>query len=84
MLMSATQPLRELENPAEFAARHIGIASEDEHHMLGAIGAASRRALIESVVPRGIVRGAPMALPEPVGEAEAWPNCGRSRTATRS
>ena len=71
MLMSATQPLRELENPAEFVARHIGIEAEDERHMLSAIGAASRRALIDAVVPRGIVRGAPMVLPAPAGEAEA-------------
>jgi glycine dehydrogenase len=71
MLMSATQPLRELENASEFVARHIGIEADDERHMLSVIGAASRRALIEAVVPRGIVRAAPMALPEPLTEAEA-------------
>ncbi len=71
MLMSATKPLRELENESEFVARHIGIAADDERHMLSVIGAASRRALIESIVPRGIVRGAPMALPAPLTEAQA-------------
>ena len=71
MLMSATQPLRALENASEFVARHIGIAPADERHMLSVIGAASRRALIEQVVPRGIARSAPMALPEPLTEAEA-------------
>ncbi len=71
MLMSATKPLRELENASEFVARHIGIEADDERHMLSVIGAASRRALIESIVPRGIVRGAPMSLPEPLTEAQA-------------
>ena len=71
MLMSALQPLAELENAAEFVARHIGIDAADERHMLSAIGAASRRALIEAVVPRSIARPAPMRLPAPLGEAEA-------------
>ncbi|HWI12309.1 MAG TPA: glycine dehydrogenase (aminomethyl-transferring), partial [Burkholderiaceae bacterium] len=71
MLMSATQPLHELENASEFVARHIGIEPADERHMLSVIGAASRRALIEAIVPRGIVRAAPMLLPAPLTEAQA-------------
>jgi glycine dehydrogenase len=71
MLMPANQPLSALENAAEFVARHIGIEPVDEVKMLSAIGAASRRALIEAVVPRSIVRGAPMALPAPASEAQA-------------
>ena len=71
MLMSAHKPLRELENAAEFIARHIGIAPADEAHMLSVIGSASRRALIEAIVPRSIARSAPMQLPEPATEAQA-------------
>jgi glycine dehydrogenase len=71
MLMSATLPLRELENASEFIARHIGIDAAAEAHMLSVIGAASRRALIERIVPRGIARGTPMVLPAPLGEAQA-------------
>jgi glycine dehydrogenase len=71
MLMSATKPLHELENASEFVARHIGIEPADERHMLSVIGAASRRALIEAIVPRGIVRAAPMQLPAPLAEAQA-------------
>jgi glycine dehydrogenase len=71
MLMSANKPLRELENASEFVARHIGVEAADEAHMLSVIGAASRRALIEAIVPRAIVRGAPMTLPEPLTEAQA-------------
>ena len=44
MLMSANQsharPLGELENAAEFVARHIGIEAEDERRMLSVIGMA--------------------------------------------
>ena len=71
MLMSATPSLSDLENPHEFRARHIGITAEDEGHMLGVIGAASRRALIEAIVPQSIARATPMQLPAPVGEAAA-------------
>lgn len=71
MLMSALKPLGELENNTEFAARHIGPYEDDERHMLSVIGAASRRALIEAIVPRAIARSKPMDLPAPVTEAQA-------------
>src|SRR5439155_3852005 len=75
MLMSAHQlkvrPLGELENASEFIARHIGIEDDDERQMLSAIGAASRQALIDTIVPRAIARAEPMALPEPLSEAQA-------------
>ena len=71
MLMSTLKPLTALENPSEFIARHIGISASDEQHMLGVIGAASRRALIEAVVPRSIARTQAMDLPAPVSEAAA-------------
>jgi glycine dehydrogenase len=71
MLMSALKPLGELENAAEFVARHIGIEDADERLMLSAIGAASRRALIDAIVPRAIARPAPMVLPAPLTEAQA-------------
>ncbi len=71
MLTSAHKPLRELENAAEFVARHVGITTDDERHMLSVIGAATRRALIDSIVPRSIARSQPMALPEPLTEAQA-------------
>jgi glycine dehydrogenase len=71
MLMSALKPLAELETGAEFVARHIGIDPAAEVHMLSVIGAASRQALLEQLVPASIVRAAPMRLPEPLGEAAA-------------
>jgi len=71
MLMSATPSLAELENGSEFLPRHIGPTPEDEGLMLQAIGAASRRALIEAIVPAGIRRAQGMALPVAVTEAQA-------------
>ncbi len=71
MLMQSAKPLGDLENPAEFIARHIGIDDADEAHMLSVVGAASRRALIEGIVPRSIARSTAMAIPMPVTEAAA-------------
>jgi glycine dehydrogenase len=71
MLMQSAAPLGELENAHEFIARHIGPGEADEALMLSAIGEASRRALIESIVPRSIARASAMQLPPPVTEAAA-------------
>ncbi len=71
MLMPAVKPLGELENASEFVARHIGITDADEAHMLSVIGEASRRALIDSIVPRSIARRQGMKLPAPLTEAAA-------------
>ena len=71
MLMTANRPLDALENPDEFIARHIGIGPDDEAHMLGVVGAASRRALIEGIVPASIARRSAMAIPAAITEADA-------------
>ena len=61
----------DLENPAEFVARHIGLTPADEAHMLSAIGEASRRSLIEGIVPASIRRATAMQIPDAVSEAAA-------------
>lgn len=71
MLMSSAVPLAILENHDEFIPRHIGIDAADEAHMLSVIGEASRQALMDSIVPKSIVRSAPMDLPPPITEAAA-------------
>jgi glycine dehydrogenase len=71
MLMSALKPLTELENAAEFAARHIGPEAADERHMLSVIGAASRSALVDALVPQSIRRAQAMRIPAPLTEAAA-------------
>jgi len=69
--MPTALPLAALETEREFAPRHIGPGAADEPLMLAAIGAASREALMRSIVPESIRRPAPMDLPAPVGEAQA-------------
>ncbi|HEV8688698.1 MAG TPA: aminomethyl-transferring glycine dehydrogenase [Ideonella sp.] len=71
MLMHAHTPLDALENHGEFIARHVGPDDADEAHMLSVIGAASRQALIDAIVPRSIARAKPMDLPAAASEAEA-------------
>ncbi len=71
MPMTSTPALRALENAAEFLPRHIGIDAEDEALMLSAIGEASRRTLIDSIVPRSIARRSAMDLPPACTEADA-------------
>jgi glycine dehydrogenase len=71
MLMHAYPALTELENACEFTARHIGIRPQDEAHMLATIGAPSRQALIDAIVPSAIARTQAMDLPAPLSEAQA-------------
>jgi len=71
MLMQSAKPLVELENTSEFIARHIGIDDAAEAHMLSVLGAASRRALMDAIIPASIARTSSMAIPAPVTEAEA-------------
>ncbi|MBN9203105.1 aminomethyl-transferring glycine dehydrogenase [Methylibium petroleiphilum] len=71
MLRPLALPLAALEHTTDFAGRHIGVDPADEQHMLSVIGAASRQAMIETIVPRSIARARPMVLPEPVGEVQA-------------
>jgi len=71
MQMPAALPLSVLENTTEFLPRHIGIDAADEAHMLSVIGEASRRALIDSIVPRSIARSRAMDVPPPASEAAA-------------
>jgi glycine dehydrogenase len=69
--MQSAKPLRELENANEFIARHIGIDAADETLMLSAIGATSRRSMIEGIVPASIARSSVMAIPAAITEAAA-------------
>jgi glycine dehydrogenase len=71
MLMSALPSLAELEDAAEFVPCHIGPNDDEQRHMLSVIGAASRAALLDAVMPADIRRSAPMNLPPAVTEAQA-------------
>jgi glycine dehydrogenase len=71
MLNTHLPTLAELENATEFQARHIGPWEEEQQHMLGVVGVASRQALIDGIVPASIKRGNPMELPAPLTESQA-------------
>jgi glycine dehydrogenase len=71
MSMPSAPSLAALENQHEFISRHIGISACDETLMLSTVGAASRRALIDGIVPRAIARSRPMAIPAAITEAAA-------------
>ncbi|MBL8470606.1 MAG: aminomethyl-transferring glycine dehydrogenase [Rhodocyclaceae bacterium] len=64
-------PLAELENQAEFIARHVGPDAAEVPAMLAAVGAPSLDALVDQTVPRAIRLASPLALPGPLSEAEA-------------
>ncbi len=70
-MSNALPSLHELENADEFIARHIGIEAADEARMLPVIGSATRKELIDGIVPQAIRRSKPMNLPAPVTEAGA-------------
>ena len=71
MLMHSANSLDALEHQSEFIGRHIGIGASDETHMLSVVGAASRKALVDGIVPRSIARSTPMAIPAAITEAAA-------------
>ena len=71
MTMPPTPALADLENPSEFIARHIGIDAAEEARMLQAVGAPSRQALMDEIVPPSIVRSRPMDIPPAITEAAA-------------
>jgi glycine dehydrogenase len=71
MSMQSPLPLKTLENTSEFVARHIGVEAADEEMMLKVVGSASRRDLIDGIVPRSIARQSAMNIPAAITEAAA-------------
>jgi glycine dehydrogenase len=70
--MIDTRPtLTDLEDHAAFTGRHIGPAGADVADMLDAVGAGNLADLVDQTVPAAIRRDAPLALPDPLTEAEA-------------
>ncbi len=67
----ARQTLPDLEDHAAFERRHIGPDADEQAAMLGALGFASRAALVDAVVPSAIRRKLAMDLGEPRTEGEA-------------
>ncbi|MCH2633819.1 MAG: aminomethyl-transferring glycine dehydrogenase [Acidimicrobiales bacterium] len=56
---------------SSFQSRHIGPRDEEINSMLDSIGFSSLEALCKAVIPAGIQQPTPLALPEPMSEAQA-------------
>ncbi len=63
--------LTELENHAEFHARHIGPGPQDTAHMLAAVGSKTLGELIAKIIPSGIYKQDALKIGAPLSEAEA-------------
>ena len=76
LAVAAARPtLAELERRDAFVARHIGPSADDQTAMLAVLGHATRRDLIDAIVPAAIRRpdsgAGAMDLPDALPEAEA-------------
>ena len=85
--MADRPPLTELENAAEFTARHVGNADPtDTAVLLDALGVTSAEALVAAVVPESIRMVEPLALPPGRTEADVMARleelAGRNRVVT--
>jgi glycine dehydrogenase len=63
--------LSELENAAEFHARHIGPGPDDKELMLKVVGSKNLDELMGKIIPAGIHKKDLLDLPEPLSEAKA-------------
>jgi glycine dehydrogenase len=63
--------LTELENHAEFHARHIGPGPQDTAHMLAAVGSKTLGELIAKIIPSGIYKQDALKIGAPLTEAQA-------------
>jgi glycine dehydrogenase len=63
--------LFELENTAEFQARHIGPGPDDVTSMLAVVGSSSLTQLMQKIIPAGIYKTDALKLGAPLSEASA-------------
>ncbi len=69
--LTSRPSLADLENAAEFHARHIGPSEDEIAAMLRVVGQPSLEALTDAIVPASIKLDAPLALPAPLTEVAA-------------
>ncbi|BFM14463.1 aminomethyl-transferring glycine dehydrogenase [Maricurvus nonylphenolicus] len=70
-MLDKTLTQTELQNNAEFIARHIGPDAADQQHMLKALGSDSLNAFIDSVVPDSIRMQSALELGQSMTETQA-------------
>ena len=70
-MLQKTRSLTDLENAAEFIARHIGPSADDQQQMLSSLGCNSLEELTSPVVPEAIARGEALDIVDGCSEAQA-------------
>ena len=70
-MLKKRRTLADLENAAEFTARHIGPNAADQSAMLDALGCQTLEQLTKQVVPEAIAMGESLAIDDGCTEAEA-------------
>ena len=70
-MLKKRRTLADLENAAEFTARHIGPNATDQSAMLDALGCQTLEQLTKQVVPEAIAMGESLAIDDGCTEAEA-------------
>ena len=70
-MLQKKRSLKDLQNAAEFIARHIGPSAEDQQQMLRTLGCNSLQQLTEQVVPEAIAMAEDLAIVDGCSEAQA-------------
>ena len=70
-MLQQKRNLEQLQNAAEFLARHIGPSPDDQQQMLHALDCNNLQQLIEQVVPKSIAVSEPLDLQDSCTEVEA-------------
>ena len=70
-MLQKKRTLADLQNAAEFIARHVGPSTEDQQHMLSALGCANLQELTAQVVPEAIAMTEDLAIVDGCTEAQA-------------
>jgi len=70
-MLQKKRTLADLQNAAEFIARHVGPSTEDQQQMLSALGCANLQELTAQVVPEAIAMTEDLAIVDGCTEAQA-------------
>ena len=70
-MLQKKRSLKDLQNAAEFIARHIGPSAEDQQQMLSTLGCNSLEQLTSEVVPEAIAMAEELDVVDSCTEAQA-------------